>query len=246
VDVSADFRLDTPESYRRWYGEEHGAPELLGEAVYGLSELYREEIAGARLVANPGCYPTSAILGLYPLAREGCLAEGPVIVDAKSGISGAGRSPNPRNLFVEVNENVVPYSIGHSHRHVGEMEQELAKVMGRSCQVVFSPQLVPLNQGILSTIYVELAEPMPEGEVLALYRECYRRERFILLLEGKPAHLKYTFANNMCAIGITQADEVGRHQVITSAIDNLIKGAAGQAVQNMNIMFGLPEDMGLI
>ena len=246
IDFRGDYRLRSVESYRRWYHAEHPAPELLPEAVYGLPELYRDKLPGARFVANPGCYPIGPILGLYPLAREGYLGDAPIIVDAKSGISGAGRAPGPRNLFCEVNENVIPYSIGHLHRHTGEIEQELSRAAGRPVASIFTPHLVPLNQGILCTIYVQLRKPLSEGEAIELYRELYEGERFISVLEGKPAHLKYTFANNGCAIGLHRADEEGQYLIVTSAIDNLIKGASGQAVQNMNAMFGLPEDCGLL
>ncbi len=179
------------------------------------------------------------------MARGGFLGEEPVIVDSKSGISGAGKEPGPRNLFCEVNENVVPYNIGHVHRHAGEMEQELSWAAGRAITCIFSPHLVPLNQGILSTMYVRLAKPLSEGEAYALYREAYQDERFVSVLKGKAAHLKYVSGNNGCAIGLHRADEEGRYLIVSSAIDNLIKGASGQAVQSMNAMFGLPEDAGL-
>jgi len=244
IDLSADFRFDDAASYERWYRTQHVASELLREAVYGLPELYRDQIKGAELVANPGCYPTAVILGLCPLAEGKYLSEGAIIVDAKSGVSGAGRTPSERNLFVEVNENIVPYSIGHVHRHIGEMEQELAKLAGRECRVIFAPHLLPVNQGILCTIYVKLTEAMSEGEVVQIYRERFGDEKFVMVLEGKPAHLRYVYANNKCTIGIKRVDEEGNF-IITSAIDNLIKGASGQAVQNMNIMFGLAEDCGL-
>ena len=246
IDFRGDYRLGSVESYRKWYRAEHPAPGLLSEAVYGLPELYRDGLPTARLVANPGCYPTAAILGLYPLARAGYLGDTPVIVDAKSGISGAGRAPNPRNLFCEVNENVIPYSIGYLHRHIGEIEQELSQAADGPITSIFTPHLVPLNQGILCTMYVHLRKPLGEGEATELYQGHYRGERFVDVLEGKPAHLKYTFANNGCAIGLHRADEEGRYLIVTSAIDNLIKGASGQAVQCMNAMFGLPEDCGLV
>lgn len=258
VDLSADFRLRDAAVYRSWYGVDHTEPALLAQAVYGLPELHRAVIAGAKLVANPGCYATSAILGLAPLARAGWLA-GQVIVDSKSGVSGAGRKATLANSFVEANENLSPYSVGYSHRHIAEMEQEL-QVAGSRWQVaatqssshpatdfhiVFSPHLLPVSRGILSTMYVTLPEGVDEASVRAAYAEAYAGEPFVHLLPaGQVATLRHAVHSNRCAIGLTLVPDAAT-LIVTSAIDNLLKGASGQAVQNMNAMFGLPETIGL-
>jgi N-acetyl-gamma-glutamyl-phosphate reductase len=244
IDLSADYRLRDAASYEKWYGHTHAYPSLLSEAVYGLPELHRGEIAGASLIANPGCYPTSVILGLAPLAQAGWLS-GTVIADSKSGVSGAGRKPSLKTHFVEANENVSPYSIGRAHRHLAEMEQELGHGSGRGWQIVFSPHLVPVNRGIVSTIYVTLPEGIAEAEVRQRYRTTYRKEPFVYLLPpGQVATMAHTVGTNTCAVGLTWV-EATRTLIITSSIDNLIKGASGQAVQNMNILFGWDEKTGL-
>lgn len=263
IDLSADFRLRDPAAYERWYNTPHTQPALLAEAVYGLPELRRREIAGSNLVANPGCYPTSVILGLSPLARAGWLA-GQVIVDSKSGVSGAGRKPKLSNSFVEVNENLTPYSIGYAHRHIAEMEQELALNRpgfgmqnaefgmrdGESAgiqpaQIIFSPHLLPVSRGILSTMYAALPEGVDEAAVRAAYEQAYADEPFVHLLPaGQVATLQHTVGSNRCAIGLTPVPGAST-LIVTSSLDNLIKGASGQAVQNMNVMFGLEETMGL-
>lgn len=250
IDLSADFRLHDAATYQRWYDVPHTEPALLAEAVYGLPELHRTEIAGAHLVANPGCYPTSAILGLAPLARAGWLRS-QVIVDSKSGVSGAGRKAKLNNSFVEANENLSPYSIGYSHRHIAEMEQELnaeGRAMNdeqRDMRIVFSPHLLPVSRGMLSTMYVTLPEGVDEATVRAAYAAAYADEPFIHLLPaGQVATLHHTVHSNRCAIGLTFVPNTNT-LIITSSIDNLLKGASGQAVQNMNVMAGLPETMGL-
>lgn len=250
IDLSADFRLHDAATYQRWYDVPHTEPALLAEAVYGLPELHRTEIAGAHLVANPGCYPTSAILGLAPLARAGWLRS-QVIVDSKSGVSGAGRKAKLNNSFVEANENLSPYSIGYSHRHIAEMEQELnaeGRTMNdeqRDMRIVFSPHLLPVSRGMLSTMYVTLPEGVDEATVRAAYAAAYADEPFIHLLPaGQVATLHHTVHSNRCAIGLTFVPNTNT-LIITSSIDNLLKGASGQAVQNMNVMAGLPETMGL-
>lgn len=250
IDLSADFRLHDAATYQRWYQTPHSEPALLAQAVYGLPELHRAEIAGARLVANPGCYPTSVILGLTPLARAGWLA-GQVIVDSKSGVSGAGRKAKLSNSFVEANENLSPYSIGYSHRHIAEMEQELKAEGGtmndkrQKLQIVFSPHLLPVSRGILSTMYVTLPDGVDETAVRAAYSDAYRGEPFVHLLPaGQVATLHHVIYSNRCAIGLTFVPN-SRTLIVTSSIDNLLKGASGQAVQNMNAMFGLAEAMGL-
>lgn len=247
IDLSADFRLRDPATYQRWYSTPHTEPELLAEAVYGLPELHRQAIAMAKLVANPGCYPTSVILGLWPLARAGWLT-GHVIVDSKSGVSGAGRKPKLANSFVEANENLSPYSIGRSHRHLAEMEQELSGAepsRGDSFRLVFSPHLLPVSRGILSTMYVLLPPGLDETSVRAAYTTAYAAEPFVHLLPpGQVATLQHTVGSNRCAIGLTFVPG-SPLVIITSSIDNLIKGASGQAVQNMNVMFHLAETTGL-
>ena len=258
VDLSADYRLRDAASYEVWYGHPHAYPELLSEAVYGLSELHRAEIAQASLVANPGCYPTSIILGLAPLARAGWLS-GTVIADSKSGVSGAGRKPTLKTHFVEANENLSPYSIGRAHRHLAEMEQEIGRLVDRyrgnlvdrdygegvGWQIVFSPHLVPVNRGIVSTIYVALPEGVTEADVRRQYQTMVHAEPFVFLLPaGQVATLAHTVGTNSCAIGLTWV-EAARTLIVTSSIDNLIKGASGQAVQNMNVMYGWDETAGL-
>lgn len=250
IDLSADFRLRDVELYRRWYKAEHVAPELLSEAAYGLVEVYRERIAGARLVANPGCYPTGALLALYPLVVGGHLAGGRIIVDSKSGVSGAGRKPSLTTHFCEVNEDFKPYSIGRAHRHTSELDQELTAWSGMDLSVVFSPHLLPVNRGILSTIYVTLEPGWSVERLVELYGEVYADESFVHVLPpGALASLAYVTHTNRCALSFaaagTPAAVRGDTFILVSAIDNLIKGASGQAVQNMNVMYGLDETMGL-
>ncbi len=242
IDLSADFRLRDAASYEQWYGAAHPAPALLAEAVYGLTEIAREAIGGARLVANPGCYPTSVLLALYPLAQAG-IAAGRMIIDAKSGVSGAGRTPKQHTHFVEVADNLTPYNIGRTHRHLPEMEQVLRSWGAADPALIFSPHLLPVPRGLLSTIYVPLAPGWNEGSLRDLFREHYDGEPFIQLLgQGEHATLAHAVGSNRCAIGLHVADG---SLILTSAIDNLIKGASGQAVQNMNRMIGCPETEGI-
>ena len=251
IDLSADFRLKDIAVYERWYGVEHTAPALCAEARYGLCELYRSQLAGAQLIANPGCYPTSVNLGLYPLAKAGWLGER-VIIDSMSGVSGAGRKTNLTYQFVEANENITPYNVGHRHRHIAEMEQVLGATNGkrRGHRFLFTPHLVPVNRGILSTMYVDAPAGVTEERIRELYAENYAGEPFIhLLAPGVQASLAHTVGTNRCAIGITAADPSrpdGGEFVITASIDNLIKGGSGQAVQNYNIAVGLDETAGLV
>jgi len=249
IDLSADYRLRDIEVYRRWYKVEHVAPELLGEAVYGLIEVYREQISGARLVASPGCYPTSALLALYPLAVGGHLGEGRIIVDSKSGVSGAGRKLALTTHFCEVNEDFKPYSIGRAHRHTSELDQELAAWSVKNLSVVFSPHLLPVNRGILSTIYVTLEPGWSVERLVELYSKAYADEPFIHVLPaGQLASLAYVVHTNRCALSFAPAGSspaAGEDFIIVSAIDNLVKGASGQAMQSMNVMYGLDETMGL-
>jgi N-acetyl-gamma-glutamyl-phosphate reductase len=239
IDLSADFRLRDPAVYARWYAE-HPAPELLDGAVYGLPEIYRERIRGARVVAAPGCYPTGALLGLVPLARAGYLRE-TVTIDAKSGTTGAGRGAKVEQLFAEVNENCRPYAIG-AHRHGPEIDQEL-RAAGAAVGALLVPHLLPVSRGILSTMYVRVpGEPPPLGE---LYERAYAGEPFVVLRgTGTPPELRDVRGTNRCAIG-WRWDAASAQAVIVTAIDNLGKGAAGQAVQCLNLMLGLPETTGL-
>jgi N-acetyl-gamma-glutamyl-phosphate reductase len=244
VDISGDFRLKDPAAYRRWYGIEHPAPELLGEAVYGLPELHGAEIPGARLIGNPGCYPTSAILGLAPLVAH---AERDLIVDSKSGISGAGRTMKLNvNHFCEVNESVMAYGL-EGHRHQPEIAQELDEALYRATsrrgvELLFMPHIVPMTRGILSTCYARLREDLGQTQLMELYREFYAGQPFVKVVDAPPQS-KHAWGSNLCIIH-PRVRENGR-VVVVSAIDNLVKGAAGQAVQNMNLMLGLRPDMGL-
>ena len=245
VDLSADLRLPDPEVYRRWYKVEHGAPELLAEAVYGLPELHRSAIRKARLVANPGCYPTSVILGCYPLALRGLLVEDHLIVDSKSGVSGAGRSPTLTTHYCEANENLTPYNVGRVHRHVPEMEQELSAAAERAVQVTFVPHLVPVNRGLLSTLYVRVASEWSAARARELYAEVYHDEPLVHVLPaGRFASMRWVEHTDRCVISLHDGGRPGE-LIVVSAIDNLGKGAAGQAVQNMNLMYGLKETAGL-
>ena len=260
IDLSADFRLPDAAAYQHWYGAKHHAPELVPQFVYGLAEIYREQLREARLIAVPGCYPTTINLGLYPLAKAGVLDK-KIIADSKSGISGAGRTPKLPYHFVEANENLSPYSIGYSHRHIAEMEQELLQVAGGKWHevpewsgvegastrsgIVFSPHLLPVSRGILSTMYVTLPEGVDEAIVRSAYADTYAGEPFVHLLPaGQVATLHHTVGTNRCAIGLTFVPGTAT-LIVTSTLDNLIKGASGQAVQNLNVMFGIEETMGL-
>ena len=243
IDLSADFRLRDPGLYAQWYGKAHPAPDLLPEAVYGLTETCRDQVATSRLVANPGCYPTSILLGLGPLLAAGAVA-GPIIADSKSGVSGAGRRPKQHTHFVEVADNFSPYSIGRRHRHLPEIEQGLGFWDPDPPPVYFSPHLLPVPRGILSTIYVPLDKGWDEQDLRSLYQERYEGEPFVNLLPaGELATLAHVNYTNKCAIGLTVEGDM---LIVTSAIDNLLYGAAGQAVQNMTVMAGLPETTGLI
>jgi N-acetyl-gamma-glutamyl-phosphate reductase len=244
IDLSADFRLKDIEVYKEWYGE-HKAANILQKAVYGMPELYKEEIKKADLVANPGCYPTGAILGLAPVLSKDLIDINTIVIDSKSGVSGAGRGLSLDRMFVEVNEGFKAYSVG-LHRHTPEIEQELSLIVGRDIKVTFTPHLLPLNRGILSTIYADLKEELPTKGVLSIYDDYYNNEPFIRIMdEGKYPNISQVKGSNFCDIGIKVDSRTGRVVIIT-AIDNLIKGASGQAVQNMNIMYNLPEETGLL
>jgi len=243
VDLSADYRLRDATVYAEWY-EPHLTPELLAEAVYGLPELYREQIKGARLVANPGCYPTSAALALIPLLGKGLIDPSTIIVDSKSGTSGAGRAAKVDSLYCEVNEGFKAYGLPR-HRHTPEIEQTLSAVAGSPITISFTPHLIPVNRGILSTCYASLTGGTSMAELLILYRQMYADEPFVRVLpEGRLPNINQVRGSNFCDIGLV-VDPRTRRVIVVAAIDNLVKGAAGQALQNMNLMLGLKEDEGL-
>ncbi|MDI6781999.1 MAG: N-acetyl-gamma-glutamyl-phosphate reductase [bacterium] len=241
IDLSADFRLNDAISYAEWYHEEHTSASLLPEAVYGLSELYQDNIKNARLIANPGCYPTTVILGCAPLIKHGWVMS-EIIVDSKSGISGAGATPSPITHFVNRYENFTAYNIG-IHRHIPEMEQELSLLAGSDIRVIFSPHLLPINRGMLSTMYLSLKGAKTQDELSLLYQEFYQDKPFVRLLDKIPqtADVRET---NYCDIWVNLDNRTNK-VIVVSAIDNLTKGASGQAVQNMNIMYGWDETLGL-
>jgi len=243
VDLSADFRLRDAALYEAWYGR-HASPATLKEAVYGLPELYRERIRKTSLVANPGCYPTSIILGLAPLLSSRWIDPSSVIADSKSGVSGAGREPQITSLFCEVDGAFKAYKVG-GHRHTPEIEQELSLLAEKELRISFTPHLLPLKRGILSTIYAALAREADAREATELYKEFYRDEPFVRICRsGQFPNLSSVVGSNYCDIGVTVDKRTGRIVVVT-AIDNLIKGASGQAIQNMNIMAGFREETGL-
>ena len=243
VDLSADFRLKDAALYERWYGK-HSCPELLLEAVYGLTELYREKIKKAQLVANPGCYPTSSVLALAPLLEAGVIAPSGIVIDAKSGVSGAGRTPAFTNLFCEAAEGSQAYKVAQ-HRHAPEMVQELSARAGSPVTALFVPHLIPINRGILSTIYARPVQTISTVEAAAVYQHRYGAEPFIRLCRpGTFPSTREVRGSNYCDLGI-MVDDTSGQLIAISAIDNLVKGAAGQAVQNMNIMSGFSETKGL-
>lgn len=247
VDISADFRLKEAAAYPEWYGFTHPAPELLPKAVYGLPEMHRPEIAGSSIVANPGCYPTGAIIALAPAVREGLIEPG-IIIDSKSGVSGAGRSLSLTSHFSEVNDDVSAYALG-GHRHLPEITQELERLSAEAPVITFVPHLIPMTRGILTTGYATLvpgkiaAGEKGTEEIRQLYRDFYKGEPFIRITETPP-HTKHTWGSNYCLVFPTIDRRTGR-LVVISCLDNLVKGAAGQAIQNMNLMLGLPETTGL-
>lgn len=243
VDLSADYRFRSPDVYASWY-QPHMNPDVLRTAVYGLPEIRRDAIADAFLVGNPGCYPTSVILGLAPLLRNGLVDHTSIIADSKSAASGAGRGAKVDTLFCEVNEGFKAYGVA-VHRHTPEIEQELSLLADEPVTISFTPHLVPMDRGILSTMYGRLTDEMSTGQLLELYREFYRNELFVRILpEGVYPSTLHVRGSNFCDIGLVADPRTGR-VVVISAIDNLVKGASGQAVQNMNIVHGFPENMGL-
>ena len=241
IDVSADFRLKDAAVYEKWYGVPHPAPELLDDAVYGLTELHRSKISQTKILGNPGCYPTAAILALAPAVAEG-LVENSFIVDAKSGVSGGGRSLRLDNHYSEVNESVHAYAVG-GHRHVPEMVQELSTIAGAEVSVTFVPHLVPMTRGILTTCYATLKESVTSPQLADLYRSAYADDPFVLVTDSPP-RTKWTYSSNYCALNATLS-ETEDILIVTAALDNLVKGAAGEALQNANVMMGIEETVGL-
>ena len=244
IDLSGDFRYDDPKVYEKWYGQPHSAPELLSESVYGLCELYRSKIKNTRLIGNPGCYTTCSITGLYPIVQSGLADNHSIIIDAKSGVTGAGRGLNLPNLFCECTETVKAYKVA-THRHTSEIEQELSHAANEDIVLSFTPHLVPMKRGIFATCYINLKEKASTDDLVALYKNFYKDEQFISVYDaGTLPEVKHVAGSNRVGIGIVADNRLNR-AVIVSCLDNLIKGAAGQAIQNINIMCGLPEDSGL-
>lgn len=244
VDLSADFRIHDAAVYEKWY-QKHTAREYLGEAIYGLPELHRQQIAAARLVANPGCYPTSVILGLAPLLKAGVIDPETLVADSKSGASGAGRAAQTGTLFCEVTEGFKAYKVA-SHRHTPEIEQEISELCQKQVVISFTPHLLPMSRGILSTIYAKMNKSMTDDEIYWLYDSFYKEEPFVRLCpKGSFPATQFVRGSNFCDLGFKVDERTGRI-VILAAIDNLVKGAAGQAIQNMNLMSGLPETKGLM
>lgn len=244
VDLSADFRIKDVATYEKWYGIEHKSPQLIEEAVYGLCEINREDIKSARLLANPGCYTTCSILTVYPLAKEGLIDMNSIIIDAKSGTSGAGRGAKVDNLFCEVNENMKAYGVT-THRHTPEIEEQLGYASGEEVLLNFTPHLVPMNRGILATAYANLKPGVTEEQVRAAYDKYYANEKFVRVLEKDVCpQTKWVEGSNYVDVNF-KIDSRTSRIVMMGALDNLVKGAAGQAVQNMNLMFGLKETEGL-
>jgi N-acetyl-gamma-glutamyl-phosphate reductase len=243
VDLSADFRLADTQAYARWYGHAHFAPKLQKGAVYGLTEIYRSKVKAARLVANPGCYTTCSELPLIPLLKAKAIDPDEIVIDAKSGMTGAGRTAREEMLFSEVSEGFHAYGVGH-HRHMAELDQEFSLAAGREVVVTFTPHLVPMNRGIFSTIYVRGLKASPE-QLHAMLLKTYAKEPFVHVLPfGVTPQTRHVRGSNMTFIGVA-ADRIPGRAIIVSTLDNLTKGASGQAVQNMNVMLGFPEAMGL-
>lgn len=244
IDLSADYRIRDVSVYETWYGIKHATPQFIGEAVYGLPEKNREKIKGARLVANPGCYPTCSFLALYPLVKAGLIDVNSIIIDAKSGTSGAGRGAKVGSLYCEVNESMKAYGVT-SHRHTPEIEEQLSYAAGKPVMINFTPHLVPMNRGILVTAYGSLTKPVTAEEVKAIYDSCYENEYFVRVLPpGMPPETRWVEGSNFADVSFQIDSRTGRI-VMMGAIDNMVKGAAGQAMQNMNLLFGLPEQTGL-
>ncbi|MBQ2284711.1 MAG: N-acetyl-gamma-glutamyl-phosphate reductase [Clostridia bacterium] len=244
IDLSGDFRYNDVKVYEEWYGQAHSNPELLNDAVYGLCELHRDKIKKASLIGNPGCYTTCSIMGLAPLVKAGVVDNKSLIIDAKSGVTGAGRSLNLGSMFCEATETMKAYKVA-THRHTSEIEQELSLLAGEDIILSFTPHLAPMKRGILATCYANLTEDMTEEQLLDIYREFYKNEKFVRIYnKGSLPEVKHISGSNYVGIGLV-VDKRLKRVIVVSCIDNLVKGAAGQAVQNMNLMFGFDEDKAL-
>lgn len=245
IDLSADFRIKDVSVYEKWYGIEHKSPQFIDEAVYGLCEINREQVRNARLVANPGCYPTCSILSIYPLAKEGLIDMSTLIIDAKSGTSGAGRGAKVNNLYCEVNENIKAYGVA-THRHTPEIEEQLSYASGEEVKLNFTPHLIPMNRGILITAYASLKKEISYEEMKNVYDKYYADEKFVRVLDKDVCpETRWVEGSNYVDVNF-KIDTRTNRVIMMGAMDNLVKGAAGQAVQNMNLMFGFPETEGLI
>ena len=244
IDLSADFRIKDVAVYEKWYGIEHKSPQFIDEAVYGLCEINRDKVKNARLIANPGCYPTCSTLSIYPMVKEGLVDVSSIIIDAKSGTSGAGRGAKVNNLFCEVNENIKAYGVA-THRHTPEIEEQLSYAAGEQVLINFTPHLIPMQRGILVTAYANLKKKVSYEEVKAAYDKYYANEKFVRVLDKDVVpETRWVEGSNYVDVNFKIDERTGR-VIMMGAMDNLIKGAAGQAVQNMNLMFGLEESMGL-
>lgn len=244
IDLSADFRIKDVKVYEQWYGITHAAPQFIEEAVYGLPEINREKIRGARLIANPGCYPTCSFLSIYPLVKEGLIDPATLIIDAKSGTSGAGRGAKVNNLYCEVNESIKAYGVA-GHRHTPEIEEQLSLMAGKPVVLNFTPHLVPMDRGILITAYASLTEKLSSEEVRAVYQRYYEKEEFVRVLKTEVCpETRWVKGSNFVDVS-AKVDSRTNRVIMMGAMDNMVKGAAGQAIQNMNLMFGLPEHKGL-
>ena len=244
IDLSADFRIKDFETYEKWYGVKHTGKEYIKDAVYGLCEIYKDEIKSAKLIANPGCYPTTILLGTAPAIKNGLVKSEGIIIDSKSGVSGSGRK-GVKNYYETEAPTARAYKVGGKHRHIPEIEQELSNMFGKSVTITFTPQIIPMERGMLSCIYMDLAKKVAVSEIIEMYKKFYEGRQFVRVLdEGKLPSIKNVVETNYLEIGVC-IDERTNKLIIISAQDNLVKGASGQAVQNMNIMFGLPEETGL-
>jgi N-acetyl-gamma-glutamyl-phosphate reductase len=243
IDLGADYRFTDNNVFKKWYGISHADEKYIKQAVFGLPELYREQIKGANLVGNPGCYPTASILAIAPLVKNNLIDLNSIIVDAKSGISGAGRAASHKTHFCERNEGIEAYSVVN-HRHMGEIEYQVSRISGNQVNVTFVPHLVPMNRGILATVYAKLKKIIDAKQLTNMYKDFYKAEKFIRIFEDKLPNTKYVAGTNYCDLAV-QVNEATGQVIVLSAIDNLVKGAAGQAVQNMNILYALPEETAL-
>jgi len=245
IDLSADARLKRAADYKIWYGQTHPAPQILKKAVYGLPEIYRKKIRGANLIANPGCYPTGAALALWPLVKKGLIELDSIVIDAKSGVSGSGKKLSTASHFCEVAENFKAYKV-NKHQHVPEIEQTLSDQAGSRVKVTFVPHLLPIERGLLSTVYARKAKGVKPASIVKAFQEAYQGETFVRFRgEGVFPSIKDVVGTNFCDMGVA-IDSTGDRVIVISAIDNLLKGASGQAVQNMNVRFDFPEDQGLL